>query len=336
MRHVYAPSANFYFFIMHKPATLKRRSHVNRTAAKKNVQITDRDILDIFEPLSRHAQLTTRQLVAFGSRYPTITKGRLGELWHATGGERSHWLHRVNEDLLFAKHMFVEDFHRLGLEAETLLCAKHIIPNEDWVATSRIGGNSRSPSRVVRLVHDHLASDIAIDIEIGARHAGVSYRSHVEILRDAPDKARNAKKPLRIPVTLDGQRTFVEPDALFEVGGRVFALESDKGTESIRGVIVPKILAYREIVADHIIDEYLGIDNLTMLFATPSAARMRNVMNELAKIAFKGKSKMFAFRAEPAFDDFMQSAPPSGRYATTPWARVGYDDLIPVDSKRDA
>jgi hypothetical protein len=68
----------------------KRRSHLNRRAMAKGVQITDNDIRDIFEPLARHAQLTTRQLVAFGARNPIITKARLGELWHGTEGHRSH------------------------------------------------------------------------------------------------------------------------------------------------------------------------------------------------------------------------------------------------------
>jgi hypothetical protein len=314
-----------------KPSAVpKRRSHLNRKAGGKGIQITDRDALDIFEPLSRHAQLTTRQLVAFGSRYPTITKARLGDLWHATGEEHSHWLHRLNEDVLFANHLFVEDLHRLGVEAEELLRAKEIIPDEDWVAATRIGGKSASPSRVIRLAHDHMASDIALDIEIGARVRSGAFRSHLDILRNAPEATQHAKRPLQIPVTLDGRRTFVEPDALFAIGDRIYALEADKGTESIRAVIVPKILAYREIVADRIIDDWLGVDNLTVLFATASETRMRNVMRELERVARNGRSVMFAFRSDPAFSEFMQAAPPSGRLATAPWSRVGFDDLILV------
>ena len=305
----------------------KRRSHLTRTATAKSVQITDRDISDIFEPLSRHAQLTTRQLVAFGSRYPTITKARLGELWHVTGDQRSHYLHRLSEDVRFANHLFIEDLHRLGVEGNKLLCAKGIIPIEPWVTASRIGGSSTSPSRVIRLAHDHMASDIALDIEIGTRLANLPYRSHLDILKDASTSARSAKRPLQIPVTLNGERTSIEPDALFGIGERNYALETDKGTESIRAVIVPKILAYREIVASGIIDEWLGIDNLTVLFATPSDVRRRNIMRELETIARHGRSAMFGFHADPALASFMQATPPSGRYATMPWARVGFDDL---------
>jgi len=327
MSFVYIDHDVSYFSIMPSIISTKRRSHLTRSATGKGLKITDRDILDIFEPLSRHAQLTTRQLVAFGSRYPTITKARLGELWHVTGDQRSHYLHRLNEDVRFANHLFIEDLHRLGVEGEKLLCAKGIISDEPWVNASRIGGGSTTPSRVIRLAHDHMASDIALDIEIGLRRASLSYRSHLDILRAASPAARSAKRPLQIPVTLNGERTSIEPDALFAIGDRNYALETDKGTESIRTVIVAKILAYREIVASGIIDEWLRIDNLTVLFATPSDVRKRNIMHELETIARHGRSAMFGFYADPALASFMQATPPSGRYATMPWARVGFDDL---------
>jgi hypothetical protein len=306
----------------------KRRSHLARRVPSKQIRITDADIRDIFEPLARHRRLTTRQLVAFGSRHPVLTKARLGLLWHGTEGERSHWLHRANEEMVFANHLTVEDLHGLGAEAEALLVAKGVIPAEDWVASSRIGGRSTMPSKIIRLAHDHMASDIALDIEIGARKAGAPFRNHLDILKEAPELTRLNKKPLKIPVTLDGVRTFVEPDALFAVHGLVFALEADKGTESIKGVIVPKILAYREIVAAGVIDDYLGVDNLRVLFATPSEKRLRNVMDELATIARNGKSTMFGFRCEDAFDDFLKAPIPTGRLYDAPWRRVGHPDLI--------
>ncbi len=306
----------------------KRRSHLNRRAMTKRVQITDNDIHDIFEPLARHSQLTTRQLVAVGKRNPIITKARLGELWHVTEGQRAHWLHRLNEDILFANHICVEDMHRLGDEGEALLIAKGVIPAEEWVANSRIGGKSTAPSRIIRLAHDHMASDLALDIEIGARDAGTSFTTHIDILRSAPDATRLQKKPLKIPVDVNGHQTFVEPDALFTVGKRTYALEADKGTESIKAVIAQKILAYREIVAAGVIDRHLGIDNLTVLFATTNETRMSNMMEELAQIARNRKSTMFAFRAETAFGDFTRTPSPSGRMFVAPWKRVGHDDLM--------
>jgi len=184
------------------------------------------------------------------------------------------------------------------------------------------------PSKIIRLAHDHMASDIALDIEIGARTAGAPFKTHIDILAAAPASTRAQKKPLKIPLILDGVRTVIEPDALFSVHGRVFALEADKGTESITAVIVPKILAYREIVAAGIIDDYLGVDNLRVLFATTSHKRMRNVMAELEKIARNGKSTMFGFRVDATFADFLKAPIPTGRLFNAPWARVGHPDLI--------
>ena len=224
-----------------QPATRqKRRSHLSRRLLGKQIQITDDDVRDIFEPLARHRRLSTRQLVAFGTRHPIITKARLGYLWHATEGERTHWLRRANEEIVFANHLTVEDLHALGEEAEAMLIAKRIVPPEEWVANSRIGGKSTAPSQIMRLAHDHTASGIAIDIEIGARKAALPFGSHLDILAGSSPSTRLQKKPLKIPVTLNGVRTFIEPDALFSVNGRVLALETDKGTESVKAVIVPE------------------------------------------------------------------------------------------------
>ncbi len=332
MRHVYTPIQPIISLRMQIAIQQKRRSHLSRRVPEKGIRITEADIRDIFEPLARYCRLTTRQLVAFGARHPILTKARLGALWHGTEGERSHWLHRANEDIVFANHLTVEDLHGLGAEAEALLIQKGVVPAEEWVANSRIGGKSTAPSKIMRLAHDHMASDITIDIEIGARKAAVPFKSHLDILSASPLSTRMQKKPLKIPVTLDGERTFVEPDALFSIGERVFALEADKGTESVKSTIVQKILAYREIVASGIIDDYLGIDNLRVLFAMTSRKRMHHVMDELAKIARNGKSTMFGFRVDDAFNDFLKSPMPTGRLFTAPWERVGHPDMILAES----
>ena len=104
-------------------------------------------------------------------------------------------------------------------------------------------------------------------------------------------------------------------------------VEADKGTESVTTVIRQKILAYREIVASGIIDDYLGVDNLKVLFATTSAKRMRHMMRELETIARNGKSTMFGFRAEDGFDDFLKAPKPNGNLYRERWARVGHPDF---------
>jgi hypothetical protein len=328
MPNVYGLANTPYTRPMLTCAKPQRRSHLVRQSRGKRIAITDKDVCDIFEPLSRHKQLTTRQLVAFGSRHPLVTKQRLGELWHATEGQASHWLHRGNEDMLFANHLTTQDMHRLGSEAEAMLQTRGLVPSEPWVAASRIGGQCLAPSKIYRLVHDHLASDICVDIEIGARKSELDFRHHLYILKSAPMQTLTRKRPLRIPVNMEGSETFVEPDALFAIGKRNYALEADTGTESVRSVIIPKMLAYREIVAAKIIDEYLDVDNLTVLFVMQSPMRKQHMMRALHDIARNGRSPMFAFRADEGLSNFLQTPAPTGRLIEEVWSRVGCEDLI--------
>jgi hypothetical protein len=55
------------------------------TPSGRRILITDNDIFGIFEPLSRHAQLTTKQLVAFDRRSAKKIHDRLTHLYHNGG-----------------------------------------------------------------------------------------------------------------------------------------------------------------------------------------------------------------------------------------------------------
>ena len=224
-----------------------------------------------------------------------------------------------------SRKLFADEMYRLGGDAEGLLRARGIIPAQDWVRASRIGAHSTMPSKVIRLAHDHMASEIAIDIELGARAVGnTSFRNHIDIIRAAPDIERKHANPLRIPVPpIAGVPKWIEPDALFQLDGRVFALEADMNTESIEAVIKSKIRAYREIVAARVIDEHLGIDNLTVLFVTTNQSRMQSMMKAVSEIAKNGRSKMFAFACRPELSDFRRAPAPIGRMYGEPWQRVG-------------
>src|SRR5947209_9277834 len=63
----------------------KRRPRSQPTSNGRQTLITDNDIFGIFEPLSRHAQLTTKQLVAFDHRYASTVRNRLTDLYHVEG-----------------------------------------------------------------------------------------------------------------------------------------------------------------------------------------------------------------------------------------------------------
>jgi hypothetical protein len=306
--------------------TRKNRSRCVPTPSGRRTEITDNDIFGIFEPLSRHAQLTTKQLVAFGRRYPNKTRARLTTLFH----EEGQWLTRLGQDIKFVNYLALDEIHRLDSDAAQLLLARGVIPNAEWVFNTRIGGHSNAPSRIIRLAHDHMASDIVLDIEIGARDAGSPpFKSHIAIINAAPEATRARKNPLRIPVPeIVAAPKWIEPDAVFALGSHHYAVEADMGTETIDTIIRGKILAYREIVAAGTIDDHLGIDDLTVLFVTTNETRMRNMMRELESIARNGRTPMFAFACRPDLANFMQASAPIGRMLQEPWARVGFSDLV--------
>jgi hypothetical protein len=309
----------------------KNRPRSQPTPSGKRTAITDNDIFGIFEPLSRHAQLTTKQIVAFDRRYESKTRNRLTDLYHEDG----KWLERLSENINFANSLFVDEMYRLGKDAEDLLQWRGIIPAEDWVRATRIGGNSAAPSRILRLAHDHMASEIALDIEIGAFAApGVRYRNHVEIISASPARTQTFPNPLNVavPPIADAPR-WIEPDALFAIGERYFALEADMGTESIEAVLKPKIRAYRQIVATGTIDDHFGIDNLAVLFVTTNEKRVRNMMRAVESIARNGRSTMFGFACRPDLGQFTRAPAPDGRMFREPWRRVGHEDLR-IDAER--
>ena len=121
---------------------------------------------------------------------------------------------------------------------------------------------------------------------------------------------------------------WIEPDALFGIDDRFFAIEADTGSESIESVIKPKIRAYREIVASGMIDDHFGIDNLRVLFVTTNERRMRNMMAALASIARGGRSTMFGFACRPDLGQLAGAPAPDGRMFSLAWQRVGFDDLL--------
>ena len=101
-----------------------------------------------------------------------------------------------------------------------------------------------------------------------------------------------------MPPIADAPR-WIEPDALFAIGDRFFALEADMGTESIEAVIKPKIRAYRQIVATGTIDNHFGIDNLHVLFVTTNEKRMRNMMTAVDRSRATGAARCSVSPAGP-------------------------------------
>ena len=324
MPHVYTPSLSAFQFRMQTTQPKKHRLRTKPTPGDHHARITLNDINGIFEPLSRHAQLTTKQLVAFDSRCESKTRNRLTQLFHSRGD----WLVRLSETMTFANHLFMDEIYSLGVDAEALCMMRGFIPPEPWARIARIGHVSKMPSRILRLAHDHMVSDVVLDIEIGARQTGAKFRSHFDIIEAAPERTQKFPNPLRLRVPeTEGAPQWIEPDATFAIDNRLFMVEADRGTESIEKIIRGKILAYREIVASRAVDKHFGFDNLRVLFVTTNEKRMRNIMKCLASIAKNGRSTMFAFACRPDLEGLARAPAPDGRMFRMGWERVGFEIL---------
>ncbi len=154
-----------------------------------------------------------------------------------------------------------------------------------------------------------------------------SFRNHIDIISASPARTQAFSNPLNVAVPpIANAPRWIEPDALFAIGERYFALEADMGTESIEAVIKPKVRAYRQIVATGTIDDHFSIDNLTVLFVTTNEKRMRNMMKAVEAIARNGRSTMFGFAYRPDLAGFTRAPAPDGRMFHEEWRRVGHDD----------
>jgi hypothetical protein len=298
------------------------RKRYKPSPSGKRIEITDNDIFGIFEPLARYGHLTTKQLKAYDKRHITKTGNRLTDLYHESAGQ---YLSRFSEHFRLTDHLSLDEMYRLGPEAEAFLITRRVIPPEKWVRTTKIGGHRQwMPSRVIQLVHDHACCDVVVDIELAAP----DFKNHIEIIKEAPPKTIDLSNPLRIPIPkITGVAKTVEPDGLFAINGRYYALEFDTGSESIKGIIIPKILAYREIVASGVIDDHFGIDNLTALFVTTNPTRQKHIMDAVAEIAKNRKSAMFGFACRPDLADIARVPAPDGKMYRLQYERVGFPPL---------
>ena len=71
----------------------KKRPRSQPTPRGKRAAINDNDIFAIFEPSSRHVQLTAKQIVAFDRRHHGRTRNLLTVLYP----EEGEWLERLSE-----------------------------------------------------------------------------------------------------------------------------------------------------------------------------------------------------------------------------------------------
>jgi hypothetical protein len=181
--------------------------------------------------------------------------------------------------------------------------------------------------------HDRAASHVTASIELGAKKLGLEFISVYDIIRNAPEKTKNAQNPLAIPY----EKSFFIPDALFGLrdGPNVtyFALEMDMGNEQNsdnnlkHSTLAKKYRGYRNMLYRELHTTHFGIPNLKILFATTKPLKTQNLKKLFKDLADQDTRVTgvgpFYLRCFPELDyrnHIRVHATPTA--LTDPWERV--------------
>ena len=194
-----------------------------------------------------------------------------------------------------------------------------------------------------------MTSFITANIELEAVKMGYKFISQDEILAKAPSEIKNAKKPLEMPSVIThtfakGERRYTqhsnratEPDQLFGIdygtGCRFFALEADRGTESIEPTnlkvnsILRKFLAYNDILQKRVYRKLFNIPVLYPVFVTTNAKRRDNLV-ALAETLFPKGSTHTLFSFIPGFEFYFRTPSLLPSLFNDPWKRAAKEPFL--------
>ena len=198
--------------------------------------------------------------------------------------------------------------------------------------------------------HELMIAQITASIELGTReNSAVRLIRWREILANekTPAALRDAANPTAIGVSyaLRGQsRTEqiiadAQPFGLERLidGKRSYlffpGIEADCGTEPIdasdpeRASIGKKFCAYLAVAEQGLHRRHFGFPNFFVPFITTCSARMRSMMELLARLTDGSGSKFLLFKTFPSFTAVERPPAPSGHMLTEPWQRVGFPPL---------
>ena len=294
---------------------------MTRTQTGKRVTLTPRD-LEIFKILERYRYLRSTYLHTFvGGASETRFKERLGDLYHEGG-----YLDRPSQQWQFVNARY------MPLVYENAEAARKVLRQNGC----GVEGARRGDGENHQFAHTLMICEILASIELGTR-GGLSLRfvPWLEILAKVPELARTASHPLRIP-SAGGNDAYLVPDAVFGLeyltNGRktyrFFALEADRGTMPVirsspeQSSYRRKLLAYREIIGQHVHRTHLGIPNLLVLTTTVSDAHKARMMSAVKTLTGTG-STVFLFKTIGA--ETITTPQPS--LLTETWERVGHSPL---------
>jgi hypothetical protein len=258
---------------------ISRRSRFKRTSTGKCLFLTERDAA-IFRLLYRYRYLRATQVVAFLK--PKSEKRlieRLGDLYHETG-----LIDRPVTQWRRFDARYRPIIYELSAKGLAHLEACGPLPQRAVTfATKDHAG------RTPQFDHAMMIVDALVEAELGT--VAKEDRRFVpvdEILARMPEKSRQTKKPLAIPVTIKPSKqmpslqapisTHVIPDALYGIGYRqidgewlyrFFALEAEHKSPKRRSTaklssLVLKQVAYGALIQSRAYREVWSIPNLSL------------------------------------------------------------------------
>jgi hypothetical protein len=318
--------------------TQKRRSRMHRVRTGKRLELTARD-LEIFRLLTRYRFLRSSFIHAFvGGTSEKRFKERLGHLYH-----EGNFLDRPRQQWEFANSRYRPAVYEIGQRARAVLqeSGNTGCGLEECFDGAMVGSHRQ-------FAHTLMICEVLASIELAVRNKQeLRLIGRHEILAKAPPATRRLDNPLFIPVAIprssgvNGQslETGIMPDGIFgleyENSGRksyrFFALEADRNTMPVfRSTVrqtsyARKILAYKEIIGQHIYKLHLGLPNLLVLTVTTNERHMRQIAKAAGELS--GGSPMFLFKTCPALDPAVGSPVPAPEILSEPWQRAGFSPL---------
>jgi len=178
--------------------------------------------------------------------------------------------------------------------------------------------------------HRFMNACCTASMRLAAPLAGLEFVTLKTILarNTCPKSTREAKNPLAIrsvvgalvPDDLNGLAYPTSPTRSF----RFLAWEQDRATETLNA-IEAKLLSYLDVLRSRSYEGHWGITSLYVLIVTTRSARMRNMIDLLARLTVHEPKlrEFFLFKHKPEFAEEWVTPPIMYDLLTDPWERAG-------------
>jgi hypothetical protein len=290
----------------------------------RRLVLTEADYL-LFEAIRRHGPLPSHylyELTKHARRDRSHLQNRLTEFYN---GDANHpYLTRPPRQFASFKARYQHLVYDLAPRARQVLAER---------ATKALC----TPKRSDEFVHQLMQACVAASIELTAPANGLRYISRNEILShpSCPATTQQAANPMAIPTHGFGGRSTLIPDDLFGLeypgqGYRFFALEIDRGTESIerkdpgQTAFGRKVDGYLHILKQRVYRDHWGIRNLHVITVTTNTTHARNILDYVRRRNEPEYARRFGMVCEPCFGANWEV--PNGvltNLLEAPWATPG-------------